>query len=245
MPVADRRVALVTGAAKRLGAAVARVLHARGYSVIIHFHRSVREAQMLVDEFNQARADSAVGVQQDLAAADAATAVAESIAQSWSRLDLLVNNASVFDRTPLEKIDLAAWERIQAINLRAPYFLSIRASQWLKSTSGSIVNIGDIHAERPRPEYSAYCASKAGLLAVTRSLAIDLAPEVRVNCVSPGAILWAASESEAVKENTIRSTPLQRQGEPEDIAEAVCFLAEAEFVTGHTVNVDGGRIVRI
>ncbi|MCZ6666215.1 MAG: pteridine reductase [Gammaproteobacteria bacterium] len=245
MPVEDRQVALVTGAAKRLGAVMARVLHSRGYRVIIHFHRSSSAARALVDDLNQIRADSAISVQQDLTAEDAALTLADSIRRNCSRLDLLVNNASVFDKTPLNEIDVSTWDRIQAINVRAPYFLSIHAAEWLRRSSGSIVNIADIQGERPRLEYSAYCASKAGILAVTRSLAIDMAPLVRVNCVSPGAILWANNESEAVKENTIRSTPLQRHGTPEDIAEAVCYLAQARFVTGHTLNVDGGRIVRI
>ena len=144
MPVEDRQVALVTGAAKRLGAVMARVLHSRGYRVIIHFHRSSSAARALVDDLNQIRADSAISVQQDLTSEDAALTLADSIRRNWSRLDLLVNNASVFDKTPLNEIDVPTWERIQAINVRAPYFLSIHAAEWLRRSSGSIVNIADI-----------------------------------------------------------------------------------------------------
>ena len=242
----DRRpIALITGAAKRLGAVMVRVLHGKGYNVIIHYHNSVREAQALAAELNTARPESAVELCGDFSAGDSSVTLIEAAGQAWSRLDLLVNNASVFNKTPLHEIDLASWERIQTINLRTPYFLSVAAAPWLRKARGSIVNIADIHAERPRLEYSAYCASKAGLVAITRSLAIEMAPEVRVNCVSPGAILWAANESKTVQENTVKATPLERHGDPEDIAQAVCFLAAAKFVTGHTINVDGGRVVRI
>jgi pteridine reductase len=245
MPAKDHPVALVTGAAKRLGAAMVRALHDKGYNVIIHYHDSEREALALADELNDIRAESIVTVREDFAIGDPASSLIEATERSWARLDLLVNNASIFDKTPLDDIDLASWERIHSINLRSPYFLSIASAPLLRKASGSIVNIADIHAERPRAEYSAYCASKAGLVAITRALAIEMAPAVRVNCVSPGAILWAKNESPAVQKNTIQATPLRRHGDPEDIAKAVCFLAEAKFVTGHTVNVDGGRLVRI
>lgn len=245
MSTENHPVALVTGAAKRLGAAIARALHDKGYNVVVHYHNSAREAQALVAELNHARTASVVTLCENFATSDRAVNLVESAGQTWSRLDLLVNNASVFDKTPLDEIDLASWERIQTVNLTTPYFLSIAAGPLLSKTQGSIVNIADIHAERPRRDFSAYCASKAGLVAITRSLAIDMAPSVRVNCVSPGAILWAADETKTVRENTVNATPLARHGDPEDIAQAVCYLAEAKFVTGHTVNVDGGRVVRI
>ncbi len=245
MPAANYPVALVTGAAKRLGAVIARILHGKGYNVIVHYHRSGEDARTLAAELNDMRTESAVTLCEDFATGNPAASLIEAAGQTWPRLDLLVNNASVFDKTPLDEIDLPAWDRIQTINLRAPYFLSIAAATMLHKTDGSIVNIADIHAERPRLEYSAYCASKAGLVAVTRALAIEMAPKVRVNCVSPGAIMWAANESKTVQDNTIRATPLERHGDPEDIAQAVCFLADAKFITGHTVNVDGGRLVRI
>lgn len=237
----DAPVALITGAAKRLGACTARALHSLGYDIVIHHHTSAVEAHALADELNGARASSAVTVCHDLAAADAGEAIIAAHLAQRSRLDLLVNNASVFDRTPLATVDLAAWERIQAINVRAPYFISLHAAPLLRASRGAIVNITDIHSERPRADYSAYCASKAGLVAVTRGLALELAPEVRVNAVAPGPILWADSEDAALQAATLAGTPLARRGDPQDIAQAVCYLARAPFVTGHILDVDGGR----
>ncbi|MEQ8661862.1 MAG: SDR family oxidoreductase, partial [Gammaproteobacteria bacterium] len=153
----------------------------------------------------------------------------------------LVNNASVLDSTPLAGAYAASWERLQAINLRTPYFLCVHAAALLAEHQGCIINIADIHAERPRHGYSMYCASKAGLLAVTRSLALELAPAVRVNAISPGAILWADSEAAAERSEWLRATPLARRGEPADIADAVLYLAHAPYVTGQVINIDGGR----
>ena len=240
-PSRDAPVALITGAAKRLGATTARALHSLGYDVVIHHYPSRAEAHALAAELNALRADSAATLSQDLAEPQAGAAIMAAFGKLRPRLDLLVNNASVFDRTPLAVVDLASWERIQAINLRAPYFLSVHAAALLKASRGAIVNITDIHSERPRADYSAYCASKAGLVAVTRGLALELAPEVRVNAVAPGPILWAASEDGALQAATIEGTPLARRGRPQDIAQAVCYLAQASFVTGHILDVDGGR----
>lgn len=237
----DAPVALVTGAAKRLGACTARALHALGYTLVIHHHLSSAEARALAANLNAARANSATTVSADLADADAAARIADAVADRHPGLDLLVNNASVFDASPLAQVDVAAWERIQAINLRAPYFLALACAPLLRARRGAIVNITDIHSERPRAGYSAYCASKAGLVAVTRGLALELAPEIRVNAVAPGPILWADSEDEALQAATLRGTPLARRGEPEDIAQAVCYLARAAYVTGHVLDVDGGR----
>lgn len=237
----DAPVALITGAARRLGACTARALHALGYDIVIHHHTSADEAAALADELNGMRAVSAVTVSHDLARADAGEAIIAALSARRPRLDLLVNNASVFDRTPLERVDIAAWERIQAINVRAPYFLSLHAAPLLRANHGAIVNITDIHSERPRAEYSAYCASKAALVAVTRGLALELAPAIRVNAVAPGPILWAASEDAQLQAATLAGTPLARRGDPQDIAQAVCYLARAPFVTGHVIDVDGGR----
>ncbi len=234
-------VALITGAAKRLGATTARALHRLGYDIVIHHHTSAEEAQALVTELNAIRATSASKLCQDLAAPEAGAALIAAFSTQYSRLDLLVNNASVFDRTPLASVKLADWERIQAINLRAPYFLSVHAASLLRASRGAIVNITDIHSERPRADYSVYCASKAGLVALTRGLALELAPAVRVNGVAPGAILWAASEDAELQAATLAGTPLARRGDPEDIAQAVCYLARAPFITGHILDVDGGR----
>ncbi|MCC6707572.1 MAG: pteridine reductase [Gammaproteobacteria bacterium] len=234
-------VALITGAAKRLGACTARALHNLGYDIVIHHHTSVDEAHALAGELNALRAASAVTLCHDLATVDAGTAIIKALLDVRARLDVLVNNASVFDRTPIASVDVAAWDRIHAINVRTPYFLSLAAAPLLRASHGAIVNITDIHSERPRAEYSAYCASKSGLVAVTRGLALELAPQVRVNAIAPGPILWAASEDAALQSATLAGTPLARRGDPQDIAEAVCYLVRAPFVTGHVLDVDGGR----
>ncbi len=243
--MAERPAALITGAARRLGATTVRLLHGEGYDVAIHYHTSAEEAQALAMELNAVRANSAITLAQDLAAPDAAAHIIRAYRKHWSRLDLLVNNASVFDRTPVTAVTPERWDRIHAINLRAPYFLAIEAAPLLRAQRGSVVNITDIHAERPRADYSAYGASKAALVAVTQALAIDLAPTIRVNAVSPGAILWASSEDADVQADTLKGTPLGRNGEPADIAAAVLYLARAQFVTGHVLNVDGGRILHL
>lgn len=244
-PPAVPPVALITGAAKRLGAATARALHRLGYDVVIHHHSSGDEAARLAAELNEIRAESALTLCQDLADPQAGAAIVRTLSGLRKRLDLLVNNASVFDRTPLAQVDLAAWERMHAINLRAPYFLAVHAAPLLSATRGAIINITDIHSERPRADYSVYCASKAGLVAVTRALALELAPTVRVNAVAPGPILWADSEDAELQAATIAATPLARRGAPEDIAQAVCYLARAPFVTGHILDVDGGRSLKL
>ncbi len=240
-----RPLALITGAARRLGAVMARYLHARGYDLAIHHHASCADAAALVAELNARRSHSAFALVQDLAAGNAATALLAELRRQRDRLDLLVNNASVFEPTPVSHSDVADWDRIHAINVRAPYFLALEAAPLLRHTRGSIVNIADIHARHPRLEYSMYCISKAALVAATRALALELAPEVRVNCVAPGAILWAASEDAALQAAAVAATPLQRCGEPEDIAAAVAYLAGAEYVTGHVINVDGGRALGV
>lgn len=234
-------VALITGAARRLGACTARALHTLGYDIVIHHHTSADEAHPLAIELNDVRADSATTLCQDLADAHAGATIISRLRERHARLDVLVNNASVFDRTPIGAVDVATWDRIHAINVRTPYFLSLAAAPLLRASRGAIVNITDIHSERPRADYSAYCASKSGLVAVTRGLALELAPEVRVNAVAPGPILWAASEDAALQAATLAGTPLARRGDPRDIAEAVCYLAGAPFVTGHVLDVDGGR----
>ena len=238
-------VALITGAAKRLGATTARALHRLGYDIVIHHHTSGRDAAQLAEALNKIRNGSAVTLCHDLADPQSGAAVIGALKGLRTRLDVLVNNASVFDRTPLAQVDLTSWERIQAINLRAPYFLAIHAAPLLAVSRGAIVNITDIHSERPRVDYSVYCASKAGLVAVTRGLALELAPAVRVNAVAPGPILWADSEDSDLQTATIAGTPLARRGEPEDIAQAVCYLARAPFVTGHVLDVDGGRSLKL
>lgn len=234
-------LALITGAARRLGAQTAQHLHAAGYNLVIHCQGSVSEAESLVDSLNTARSRSAAFVTGDLTLPGTPASLIEAAAGHSTRLDLLVNNASAFEHTPLDDADAACWDRLHAVNARAPWLLSLAARDRLRAARGAIVNIADIHAERPRADYSAYNASKASLIAVTRSLALELAPEVRVNAIAPGAILWADSEPRELQESIVGRIPLKRCGEPSDIAAAVVYLAGAPYVTGQVLNVDGGR----
>jgi pteridine reductase len=242
-------VVLVTGAAKRIGAAIARGLHASGARVVLHCHRSRAEAEVLAVSLNGARAASAAVVQADLLDAASLPRLAADAAAAFGRLDALVNNASTFHATPLGTIGVREWEDLMGTNLRAPLLLSQAAAPHLKAARGAIVNVIDIHAERPLREFVVYTVAKAGLAGLTRSLALELAPEVRVNGVAPGAILWpeegkhfAASEQERIT----RQTPLERVGSPEDVAGAVKYLLfDAPFVTGQILAVDGGRSLRL
>lgn len=240
-----RRLALVTGGARRLGAAIVRALHTDGYDIAIHYHQSAGDARALAHELNSILPGSAFTLRQNLAARRAPQQILNAIAKKSPRLDLVVNNASVFDRTPIAEPHESAWDYIHAINARTPYFLSLAAVPLLRASRGAIVNILDIHTDRPRPDYAAYCASKANLAATTRSLAVEFAPHVRVNGVAPGAILWAQSEDGATRRAALRATPLHRRGEPDDIAHAVRYLASAKYVTGQIINVDGGRSLHV
>ena len=236
-------VALITGAAKRVGAAIARQLHADGYQIVIHHHTSIDEAYQLEKDLNKKRPNSAFTIKQDLAEKNAASKLIRMVVNKIGQIDLLVNNASIFFETPLQQGSSIenSWDLLHTINVRIPYFLSLEAIPFLRKSQGSIVNITDIHSEKPRRNFSAYCSSKAALVAVSNSLALDLAPDIRVNCVAPGAIIWASTENHTVQEDVIGSTPLARIGNPFDIAQAVSYLAKAEYVTGHVLNVDGGR----
>ncbi len=235
------KVALVTGGARRLGAAIARRLHADGWRVIVHCRQLAAAADGLAAQLNAARADSASVVQADLAAVDAATELVSASCTRWGRLDALVNNASVFEPMPLADVDAAAWQRTLDVNLRAPFLLAQAAAPALAAQAGAIVNLTDIYAERPKAGYAAYCVSKAGLAGLTRVLAREFAPAVRVNAVAPGAILWPEGAPYIERQALIDRTPLARCGEPADIAEAVAYLLGARFVTGQILAVDGGR----
>ena len=240
---------LVTGAAKRVGAVIARSLHAAGANVIVHCNRSRAEADKLVKELNAVRAHSAALLQGDLLAYNALKGLIDHAASEFGRLDGLVNNASSFFATPVGAIDEDSWNALIDSNLKAPLFLSQAAAPYLKKTNGSIVNIVDIHAERPLKDFVVYSVAKAGLAGLTRSLALELGPEVRVNGVSPGAILWPEAGNsggkvfpQAEQQRIIAQTPLKRIGAPEDIARAVKYLMfDAPFVTGQILSVDGGR----
>ncbi|HWZ72039.1 MAG TPA: pteridine reductase [Casimicrobiaceae bacterium] len=242
------KVVLITGGAKRVGAATCRRLHSAGANLMLHYRVSAGEARLLQAELNHQRKDSVALIQADLLDIAKLPAMVEQTVQSFGRLDALVNNASSFFQTPVGEITAAAWEDLIGTNLRAPLFLSQAAAPALKKSQGAIVNITDIHAERPLKNYVVYSVAKAGLVGLTRSLARELAPEVRVNAIAPGPILWPDDETfdELSRQRIISHTPLKREGTPEDIAKAVHFLlAEATYVTGETINVDGGRHVAL
>ena len=239
---------LVTGGGKRLGAAVCRRLHAAGANLMLHYRASAGEARLLQAELNHLRADSVALIQADLLDHSKLPSLVEQTVIRFGQLDALVNNASSFFPTPVGEITAADWEDLVGTNLRAPLFLSQAAAPVLKKTQGAIVNITDIHADRPLKNYVIYSVAKAGLVGLTRSLARELAPDVRVNAVAPGPILWPDEEQfdELARQRIISHTPLRREGVPEDVAKAVHFLlADASYVTGETINVDGGRHVAI
>lgn len=239
------RVALVTGAAKRLGAAIVRGLHAEGANVAIHFHRSATEAQRLSDALNAARAGSACLVQADLLDTARLPEIVTAAIGHFGRLDLLINNASSFYPTPLGSIGLQQWDDLIGTNLRAPLFLAQAAAPQLRQHRGLIVNMIDIHAQRPLPRHPVYSTAKAGLAMLTRSLARELGPEVRVNGIAPGPILWPEGGLDPqLQQEIIDKTQLKRSGSPDDIVRAVLFFAkDAPYVTGQILAVDGGRSV--
>ena len=240
------KVVLITGGAKRVGAATCRRLHAAGANIMLHYRASAGEARLLQAELNHQRKDSVALIQADLLDVAKLPSLVDQTVQRFGKLDALINNASSFFQTPVGEITPAAWEDLIGTNLRAPLFVAQAAAPALKKAQGAIVNITDIHAERPLKNYVVYSVAKSGLVGLTRSLARELAPEVRVNAVAPGPILWPDDETfdELSRQRIISHTPLKREGTPEDIAKAVHFLlAEATYVTGETINVDGGRHV--
>jgi pteridine reductase len=241
----ESKVALVTGAARRVGAAIARRLHAAGANLVLHYRGADAEAAALEKELNAARAGSAVKLKGDLLAPVAPKALVDAALQRFARLDILVNNASAFYPTAVGEIELGHWEELIGSNLRAPLFLAQAAAPQLALAGGAIVNIADIHAERPLKGYVVYSLAKAGLVALTRSLALELAPGVRVNAVAPGAIAWPEDGQfePGERERILATTPLRRTGSPDEIAQAVHFLCTAPFVTGQVLAVDGGRSI--
>ena len=239
---------LITGAARRVGAAIARRLHRAGASLMLHYRSSEREVQALQTELNAARKNSVALVQADLLDVAGLAEIVKNTISRFERLDALVNNASTFFPTPVGEITPASWDNLIGTNLRAPLFLAQAAAPHLKKTSGSIVNITDIHAERPLKSYVIYSVAKAGLAGLTRSLARELAPEVRVNGIAPGAIVWPEDGSfdEVTRQRIISHTLLRRTGEPDDVARAVYYLiVEAPYVTGEIIAVDGGRSINL
>ena len=239
------KTAFVTGAARRIGATIARSLHAHGMNLVLHYHRSEAEARALRDALNGLRKDSAALVQADLRETAALAAAVDQAAAHWGRLDVLVNNASNFYPTPMGTVSEAHWDDLLSANLKAPFFLSQAAAPHLKTQRGCIVNIVDIHGERPLKNHPVYSIAKAGLAMQTRALARELGPEVRVNAVAPGAILWPERAlDEDAKRRIIERTVLKRCGDPLDVARAVVFLVEAGYVTGQVITVDGGRMLK-
>jgi pteridine reductase len=241
-PLAGRCV-LVTGGAKRLGAAIGRKLHEAGASVVVHCHQSRLEADALVAQLEAQRPGSAFTVHADLLDVDRLPALVEAALARFGRLDVLVNNASSFYPTPVGTITPAAFDDLVGTNLRAPLFLAQAAAPALRATQGLVINMVDIHGLRPLKAHPVYCAAKAGLVMLTRSLARELGPEIRVNGIAPGPVLWPERELDpALKAEIVARTALRRSGSPEDIARTALFLAaDAPYVTGQVIAVDGGR----
>jgi len=240
-----RPVALVTGSARRIGAAIARRLHAAGYDLALHYRDSAGDAQALAAELESVRAGSTLLLQADLAQFDRLPELVAKTVGRFGRLDALVNNASVFYPTAFGATTPAQWDELFAINTRAPLFLAQAAAPHLANAGGAIVNIADIYAERPLRGHAVYAMSKAALLHMTRALALELAPKVRVNAVSPGAILWPeGGKDPEAQASMLARTPLGRIGTPGEIAEAVLWLLQdARYCTGQVLHVDGGRML--
>jgi len=241
--VLSGKTALITGAARRIGAEVARSLHAEGMNVAVHYHHSRADAEALAETLEAERSGSVTLVGDDLLEAEAAPRVVTAARDAWGRLDALINNASTFYATPLDRVTREQWDDLMGTNLRAPLFLAQAAAPALRESGGAVVNMADVYAERPLADHPVYCAAKAGLVALTRSLARDLGPDVRVNAIAPGAVLWPEdSAAEAQQRRMVEATALERPGEPADIARAVRYLlADAGYVTGHVLTIDGGR----
>lgn len=241
-PLQDR-VILITGGVQRIGAVIARTLHNEGARLVLHYRGSRDAAHALQEELNALRADSVVLVRADLLDQAALPAVIGDALATWGRLDVLINNASSFYPTQLGSVTETEWDDLMGTNLKAPFFLSQAAAPHLKERNGCIINIADIHADRPLKRFPVYSIAKAGLVMLTKSLACELGPEVRVNAIAPGAILWPEREIDEVTQQRIVSrTFLKRQGNPNDIARAALFLIrDADYTSGQVITVDGGR----
>jgi pteridine reductase len=242
LPLAGRCV-LVTGGAKRLGAAIGQRLHGAGANLLVHYHRSRPAAKQLVAELQSARAGSAHAIAADLLDTETLPALVDAALDRYGRLDVLVNNASTFYPTPPGAITAAQFDDLVGTNLRAPLFLSQAAATALRASAGLIINMVDIHGRRPLRDHCVYSAAKAGLVMLTKSLARELGPEVRVNAIAPGPVLWPERGLDAsIRDEIVAKTALKRAGSPDDVARAAYFLAvDAPYVTGQVITVDGGR----
>jgi pteridine reductase len=240
-------VALVTGAARRIGAEIARALHADGYRVALHYRGSHEAAQALQAELEAARADSTLLLQADLGQLDQLDPLVTATIARFGRLDALVNNASAYYATPVGEATAQQWDELFASNARGPFFLSQAAAPHLRASGGAIVSLADIYAERPLPQHTVYCMAKAALVMMTRSLARELAPQVRVNAIAPGNILWSDNPVKAETDAMLHErVALQRQGSPEAIVSAVRWLLTGnDYVTGQVIAVDGGRLLYV
>jgi len=240
-------VALITGGARRIGAEIACTLHAAGFNIAIHCRHSVNDANALANKLNTARANSASVFSADLINKNEIDELASALKEKWGRLDALINSASSVYPTPVKDATEDQWDDLMGSNLKAPFFLAQAFAQLLQEAGGCIVNIADVHAERPLKHHAIYCAAKAGNIMLTKALARDLAPSVRVNGVAPGAIMWPESESELNSDQQaeiLQRIPLGRSGEPSDIARTVRFLiCDAPYITGQILPVDGGRSI--
>lgn len=242
---AENKVVLITGAAKRVGASIAQLCHQQGMRLAIHYRESAQQASTLCAHFNQQHPDSAIALPADLRDNDKLEHLISEVINKWGQLDVLINNASSFYPTPLAQVTPNVWEDVIASNLKAPFFLAQLAAPYLKKQQGCIINLVDIQAQRPLKNYSVYCIAKAGLVMLTKSLAKELAPAVRVNAIAPGVVLWPDDETEfneTLREKIIARTALKRAGTPQDIANTAVFLInQANFITGQVITVDGGR----
>ena len=243
----NRPVALVTGAARRVGAQIARTLHAAGYDLALHYRQSAAEVAVLQRELEQARAQSTLALSAELSEVTRLPLLVNDVLARFGRLDALVNNASTFRPTPIGSATEADWDELFAANAKAPFFLAQAAAPHLRAARGAIVNLVDIYAERPLEQHTLYCMAKAALAMLTRSLARELGPEVRVNGIAPGAVLWPESGKPAAQQQAlIETTALRRAGDPQDVADAALFLLrDARYTTGQILRVDGGRTLAI
>jgi pteridine reductase len=239
------RCTLITGAAKRLGAAMVRAFHEAGAAVVVHYRGSAAQAEALVAELERARPGSAMACQADLNDLERLPGLIDAAVSRFGRLDVLVNNASSFYPTPVGTITAEQWDDLLGSNLRAPLFLSQAAAPALRETRGCIINMADIHGLRPLRAHPVYCAAKAGLVMLTRSLARELGPEIRVNAIAPGPVMWPEDGLPGdLREEIVNKTALKRTGSPDDIARTALFLAaDAPYVTGQIIAVDGGRSI--
>lgn len=238
----ENKVVLITGAAHRVGAAMARMLHANGMNVVIHYRRSMDAAGALQQELNAVRADSAQIASADLDDMNDIEPLVKTATSFWNRLDVLINNASTFYPTPMGEVKLSQWDELFSSNLKAPFFLTQSAAPYLRDGLGVVINIVDIHADRPLKNHPVYCMAKAGLVMMTKALAREYGEEIRVNAVAPGAILWPEGIDEQTMQDIVSRTALKRKGEPDDIARAVLYLIrDASYTTGQVLAVDGGR----